>query len=443
MQIALSVAALGAAWILLLQGVDPVPTWFYVFAWYPTLTLLDGVARRLDGRPSLFARPAVALSLFAWSPIVWLAYEAANFRLDNWYYVSLPAHPVERWAGILLSFATVMPAIVLAERALAAAGGFTRRRHRPLVVRAVDLRAAAGLALGSAGLVAVWPRIFFPLVWGVGLFLAEPLVYARAPALSLVRDLERGDWGRIGRLLLGGLGIGLLWEGYNHWAEGSWIYTVPGLEYVKLFEMPPLGFLGFPIFALSGWALYSALVAAGVAVAPDGQGRITVRRAVGAGLAAAAFAGAVLWGMERLTIGSTVPRLADLGITPAEQAALARDGVRTARQLAAQDPARVAGWGSLDSARVAGLVAAARMATLRGMGAAHASALRRLGVEDACDLAGRDVDSLVAAMRSAGRRRPTPAEVRVWRAGAASGCRPRAAGAGRSARPSWPPGYSD
>src|SRR5207249_2286124 len=44
-------AAFVAAIVLLVAGVDPVPTWFYVFAWYPTLVLLDEAAHRLDGRP--------------------------------------------------------------------------------------------------------------------------------------------------------------------------------------------------------------------------------------------------------------------------------------------------------------------------------------------------------------------------------------------------------
>jgi hypothetical protein len=423
MQVLLSLIALAAAWGLLLGGVDPVPTWFYVFAWYPTLTLLDGIARRLDGGPSLFARPVLALSLFAWSPVVWLVFEAANFRLGNWYYVFLPAHPVERWAGILVSFATVLPAIVLAERALAAAGVFRRRTHRPVVVRPADLRAAVWLALGSAALVAVWPRLFFPLVWGVGLFLAEPVAHTHAPSLSLLRDLERGDWGRIGRLLLGGLGIGLLWEGYNHWAEGSWIYTVPGLERIKLFEMPPLGFLGFPIFALSGWSMYAALCAVGVALPPAGPDRLRPRRALAAGIAAAAFAGAVLWGMERFTISSTLPRLADLpGVTATEAAALPAAGVTTVRRLAAQDPRWLATRVPLDSARARAAVETARLAVLRGLGAAHARALQELGIAGRCDLSGGDADSLSAALRRTGDPRPTPAEVRVWIRAADRGC---------------------
>jgi len=371
------VAALAAAGTLLALDVPPVPTWFYVFAWYPTLVLLDAAARRGDGAASPLAPPGRALSLFAWSPVVWLVFEAFNLRLRNWYYVSLPAHPVERWAGMLLSFATVVPAVVLAERALAARGMFTRRRGPAVAVRPGDLRASVALGVVATALVLAWPPVFFPLVWGIGWVLAEPLVYRRAPDLSLYRDLERGEWGRVGRLLLGGLGIGLLWESFNHLARGRWIYTVPGLEHLKLFEMPPLGFLGFPVFALEAWSMYAALCALGVAVAPRGPaGALRRGRVRTAAVLAAAFAAVVLAGMERYTNSSTAPPSSELHALGPDGAALAR---------------------------------------LRGMGVAHARVLGAVGVARVCDLPGRDPAELAAAVRAvASATRPTDAEVRVW-----------------------------
>jgi predicted flap endonuclease-1-like 5' DNA nuclease len=415
---------MAGAWVLLIRRVDPVPTWFYVFAWYPTLGLLDAVAGARGRRSSLLARPAALASLLAWSPVVWLAFEAFNFRLWNWYYVALPAHPVERWAGIVLSFATVLPAIALAERALAARGLFTRGGGRTVLVRAGDLRAAVWLGFVALALVLVRPTLFFPLVWGVGLFLAEPLAYRRAPELSLIRDLERGDWGRVGRLLVGGMGIGFLWEFYNHWAEGRWIYTVPWLERIKLFEMPPLGFVGFPVFALSAWAMYAALCGLGVAIPPSGQARLRLRRVVPAGILGAVFAGVVLWGMDQRTVSSTVPRLDDLpGLTAADRTALRGAGVATVRTLAGLDATETAPATGLRPARMDEAIRAARLAMLRGMGTGHARTLAALGIRGPCDLAERDPEPLAAAARRLGRRvRPTAAEVRVWQAAASREC---------------------
>ena len=408
MRAGLGAAALALAFVQGLRGMDPVPTWFYVFAWYPTLVLLDSCATLLDGSPSLFARPALALSLFLWSPIVWLVFEAANFRLQDWYYVLLPAHAAERWAGILLSFATVVPAIVLAERALASAGVFRAGRGPRLAVRRGDLWGAVALGVGMGILALRWPRLFFPLVWGAAFLLAEPVAYARLPDLSLFRDVERGQWGRVGRVMLGGLGVGVLWETFNHVAQARWIYTVPWLEELKLFEMPPLGFIGFPVFALEAWAMYGALAGLGVAVPPAGTAPRRARRTLGAGLLAAAFAVAVLLGMERYTISSVASRAA-------------------------------AGGGHSNGAPEPGGAghALAELAALRGMGWGHARTLMALGVGTRCELARAAAEPLAARMRAAtGRRRPTAAEVRVWVRAAERSCpRPMgsaAPGSGRS-----------
>src|SRR3989441_8145097 len=94
-----------------------VPTWLYVFAWYPTLLILDQVVV-LRGGESLLAEPRALATMLWWSAVIWFLFEAINVRLQDWYYVFLPANPVERWVGITLSLATVVPAVLLPERLL-------------------------------------------------------------------------------------------------------------------------------------------------------------------------------------------------------------------------------------------------------------------------------------------------------------------------------------
>ena len=57
-------------------------------------------------------------------------------------------------------------------------------------------------------------------------------------------------------LLASGLLCGFLWEFWNYWALSKWTYTVPYFGNIKIFEMPVLGFLGFPPFAVECWAIY-------------------------------------------------------------------------------------------------------------------------------------------------------------------------------------------
>ncbi len=145
MRVVVAVTAFVGAWVLLVAGIEPGPTWFYVFAWYPLLLLMDTAAMRLDGKPSWLFSPR-ALSLFAWSAVIWLLYEAVNFRIQNWYYVYLPANPVERWLGITASFATVLPALFLAARMLKGIG-FGERWHGKFAIRTEE-RSWAVVALG-------------------------------------------------------------------------------------------------------------------------------------------------------------------------------------------------------------------------------------------------------------------------------------------------------
>src|SRR5207245_2472265 len=81
-----AVAALAAALVLLRLDVPPVPTWFYAFAWYPTLVILDALVVRLGGT-SMLVRPLDLGGSLWWSAVIWFLFEALNFRLQDWYYV--------------------------------------------------------------------------------------------------------------------------------------------------------------------------------------------------------------------------------------------------------------------------------------------------------------------------------------------------------------------
>jgi len=425
MAAALALLVLGAVWALTASGVEPFPTWFYVFAWYPTLVLLDADARRRDKGPSLFRDPWRGVSLGFWSVAIWLVFEAANFRLRNWYYVFLPDRAAERWLGIVLSFATVVPAVVLVERWLRALGVGRRWRTRPLGARRWEIPAIAAMGVAMAAAALSAPRVLFPLVWGAGWLIADPFVYRRRPEWSLLRDIELGAWGRIGRLFVGGMLIGLLWEFFNAWARGRWIYTVPWLEHTKLFEMPPLGFLGFPFFALEAWAMYHALCAAGLAAPPDAPAlpAAASRRVIAIGTAAVLCV-AILLGMERMTISSTTPRMAGLpGITPADVLALRAAGYHSVFRVAEAQVGSPSAVSGLDSARFDAIVGEARLAVLRGIGTGNAADLATSGVVTVCELARRNPALFWPQVRAARRERlgssrvsgrPTPAEVRVW-----------------------------
>lgn len=386
-----------AAAVLRYYEVPPVPTWFYVFAWYPTLVILDQ-AVVLAGGDSLLARPRELAAMLWWSAVIWFLFEAINFRLRNWYYVFLPANLIERWAGITVSLATVVPAVLLPERLLDRLGVWHRLESRPVALRPHDLRLAFPLGCATLAATLAFPRYLHPLTWGAVWLIAEPLLYRTDPERSLFGDIARGRWGRIARLMAAGLFAGILWESFNSVARGKWIYTVPFLEHVKLFEMPPIGFVGFTFFALEVWSLYHLL-------APR-----TTRRVL---LGTAAFALLVLAGIDRWTVSSTAPQLADLpGVTPGVRQRLRSAGWDDVFRVARTPVAELAYRANVSPGEARAAREAARLVTLRGIGSGYAATLMASGIGSVAALAAADPDTVWRRVR--GGPRPTPAEVRVW-----------------------------
>jgi hypothetical protein len=411
-------AFLGLGIGLALRGVEPAATWLYHAAWYPTIVLMAAlVARREDADP-FTAHPVHALSVFAWSAVFWFFFELLNWRLSDWYYVNVPAGRLERWLGISLAFATVLPAIFLAARALETWGVVRTVRTVPMRITPAGLRLTGLTGLIFLVLPLAWPRYFFPLIWGATTLLAEPALYRREPRWSLIADLERGDAGRIVRLLAGGAAIGLLWELYNSFARSRWIYTVPGLEGLKLFEMPLLGFVGFPIFALECWSVFHLLACFGISTperAPTGPVRVG-RKAITA-ILGIVFAVLVLSGMERYTISSTTPSLVELPGVPASAAFRLLQAGESPFRLASMPASVVASEAGVGVDEARRWIEVARLVTLRGIGTGNARRLAALGVTSVAALAIQDPDTLAARLAAAPgevRLRPTLPEVRVW-----------------------------
>ena len=72
-----------------------------------------------------------------------------------------------------------------------------------------------------------------------------------------MRDWDNGSLRKFYLLLLGGFICGVLWEFWNYWALAKWVYTIPLVGKLKIFEMPLLGYIGFPPFAVECYVMYN------------------------------------------------------------------------------------------------------------------------------------------------------------------------------------------
>ena len=423
--------------------VADVPGWnvvWYLFAWYSWLLALDAAVFALSGRSWIAAQGRRLPALLFVSVPFWYLYEAYNLRLENWYYVfTLRDDRLQLFVSIL-AFATVFPACFLHAELMAAARVCERVRWKPLrVTRALELT-IGGLGIASLAAPLIWPRWAFPLVWGATLWLPE-LANWRRGGESLLRDLSQGRPQRLLHLLTGGLVAGLVWELFNFWARCKWIYTVPFFDRLKLFEMPLLGFLGFPPLAVGAFATWSLLLpVSGTKPARDddvaSDTRLSLRKPLLIVLAVAVpmFCLHVFRHVLADTVRSRRPvldELADLGADGA--AALRRIDIPTPERLetavARRGLAAIAAASHLPAEKLEPAARQAALAIHKGMGSRAAAQLIGVGVPDVANLGRQDPAALPASLWALGNRNssdvPRLAEVQVWIEAARGRTRPR------------------
>ncbi|PYM28034.1 MAG: hypothetical protein DMD80_13115 [Candidatus Rokuibacteriota bacterium] len=257
-----------AAEAALLSGQPLVARWFTPLVWTGYVLLVDALAARLTGRSYLTTDRVEGVlvglaSVGCWWLFEW--YNAPRFWRGGadaaglwWRYQGLEPNLFLRRLGYDWSFATIFPALFLTATVLRARV-FRRVRVRPWRPPRATLRALVVVGAVAAVLplvvVSAW---LVPLVWAAFTLLLEPL-NARAGRPSWLADLGRGDASRLAALLAAGVVCGALWEFWNYWAATKWTYSVPYLGHVKVLEMPVLGYLGFPAFALECFAMYQWL----------------------------------------------------------------------------------------------------------------------------------------------------------------------------------------
>ena len=244
--------------------IEPFWSWNTPIAWTGFLIFADAIvwqARRNSWIRS-DSREFVLLALV--SIPLWVLFEGYNLVIRNWHYVGLPENPALRYFGYAWSFATIWPALFLGAELIS-----VWRRPAPLkrgptydgVGRRVSGAEILSVAVGAVMLASPFfvsrpvAQYMAAPVWLGFIFLLDP-VNAHLGAESLWRDWRAGRRGRLINLVLSGFLCGVLWELWNYWSRARWIYSVPIMEHLKIFEMPVPGYFGFPAFALECFTIY-------------------------------------------------------------------------------------------------------------------------------------------------------------------------------------------
>jgi hypothetical protein len=255
----LGLAIMALSEVMMFLGVEPFRTLHTPISWSGLILFVDALIFRLKGESMIASRTREFLLLLPISLGLWLVFEFYNLFLQNWRYVGLPASRLYRYFGYAWSFATIWPAIFEVAELLRSIGLYERVKTSPLVPSRAGLSISVALGFTFLLIPVVFPtRYWAVLVWTGFVFFLDPINYL-AGGTSFLRDLERGDPGRLLDLFTSGLICGLLWEFWNYWAGTGWVYSVPILGHIKIFQMPVVGYLGFMPFALECLVMYTTV----------------------------------------------------------------------------------------------------------------------------------------------------------------------------------------
>lgn len=252
-----------AAEALLFRGSEFVGHWFTPMVWSGYILFVDSLVYKIKGRSLLVTNRAEFLIIAVVSISSWWLFELYNaprfWRSDVelwWHYHNLEPNLFLRRIGYDWAFATISPALFETAELIAATSLAGIKSSRPLKLsdRSLYVMIVIGAVCAAMPLVVISAWLV-PMVW-LGLIMALDPINALRGYPSIAGDIRRGDYRRLLSLLIAGGLCGILWEFWNYWAISKWTYTVPYLGNVKVFEMPMLGYLGFPPFAVECWAVY-------------------------------------------------------------------------------------------------------------------------------------------------------------------------------------------
>ncbi len=411
-----------------LRKVEPFYSWFYCFAWWSYILTIDAIVYRLKGNSLLMNRRKEFFLMIPWSVFIWLIFEAANLSLKNWYYINLPHSRVERWLGYFIAYATVLPGIFETTELLETLGLFKKVAVKKVVLSPKGHQVLIGLGTFCLVFSLTFPQFCFPLIWVGFIFLLEPLLY-RFGGRSLLKDLEEGNPKKIYSLLVAGLICGILWEFWNFWAHSKWVYTVPFFDELKGFEMPFLGFLGFPPFAAQVYVMYNA-----ISLFRFGRGWEESTHRLNPGrktrpftlaltsILIASFSILLFDAIDRKTVDSFETRLKDAyWIESRYRHELPKVGVDTLDDLLRKtrlkkDRDELALRLHVSREELNHWIEKSALVGLKGLGVKNLLLLEGIGIHSVASLASEDPEEIYSRLKEAFPRQPVPgkAKIKIW-----------------------------
>lgn len=229
--------------------------------WLGYSLTVDGIVFFRKGTSLITRNKFYFVTLFIISIPCWWLFEFFNMFMQNWFYDGRQYFSeLEYFLLSSLSFSIVIPAVFeMAE--LVSTFGWIKNRGiwKPIEPsnRNLFIFTCVGFLL-IIGVIAL-PDYFYPFVWIAVYLMIEPLnVKLNNP--NLFSWLRSGDWRPVLSLALGCLITGFFWEFWNFYSYPKWIYDLPWVHFLEIFEMPILGYIGYIPFSWELFAIYNFVI---------------------------------------------------------------------------------------------------------------------------------------------------------------------------------------
>jgi hypothetical protein len=266
---------------VLLWGKFSQPRWIIEWAllplWWGFILFIDGIVYKRSGGESLVNdEPAELISMAVISISGWFLFDYLNFYINlNWYYPDAGLLKHDYFLLYALFGSACFIPMAFEWYYLLRTFNFLNRCYKYGPVCKFPGWLRIGLIIASfvcLGLAPFFPDHLFWVVWLGPLIILSIVIDFLGIWTPFASIKERGDWTALLVIAPAFLIQGFILECWNyfsafHLPDGSiktynpayWIYTIPWIIKIRIFEMPILGYLGYIPFSIFCWIWWVTL----------------------------------------------------------------------------------------------------------------------------------------------------------------------------------------
>ena len=231
--------------------------WGFFPMWLGYCLTTDAIVFKRKGTSLIKRNVKKYIALFLVSAPAWWLFELFNNVLQNWHYEGRQYFTNLQYIILAsLSFSTVIPAVF----ETAELAGTFKRIKKIKSNNKIIITNSTAVKLFATGIIMLtvilfFPKYFYYLIW-ISIYLIIEPINLLLKNRTLLEYIREGEWKLIITLALGCLICGFFWEMWNFYSYPKWIYHLPFVNFLHVFEMPLLGYIGYIPFSFELFALF-------------------------------------------------------------------------------------------------------------------------------------------------------------------------------------------